>query len=135
MIPYVVKQWEENKHKLEEYFSTTDQDEYSDYESIVRKLFELCITKSRYGSKWDLSNMSVVSNNHYTGTLVFILHPKLPDLDISDFIMTHTDYGTCSGCDVLEGIRSYGRGLPSESQVKQYMTLALHLVQKIKILG
>ena len=41
MIQGLVKQWEENKHKIEEYFKTTKQEEYQSYETIVRKIFEI----------------------------------------------------------------------------------------------
>jgi len=41
MITELVKQWEENKHNLEEYFKTTKQDEYYSYETIVKKVFEI----------------------------------------------------------------------------------------------
>ena len=30
------------------------------------------------------------------------------------------------------GYRNFGYGLPSEAQVKEYMTLALHLIQKLQ---
>ena len=39
----MISQWEENKHKLEEYFRTTTQDNYSEYKDIVKKIFELCL--------------------------------------------------------------------------------------------
>ena len=42
----MISQWEENKHKLEEYFRTTTQDNYSEYKDIVKKIFELCLLKS-----------------------------------------------------------------------------------------
>ena len=41
-------------------------------------------------------------------------------------------YGSCSGCDTLLGINEYEDGLPNEEQVKDYMTLCLHLIQKLK---
>lgn len=37
-----------------------------------------------------------------------------------------------SGCDTLMAISGYSDELPNEEQVKDYMTLALHLVQKLK---
>ena len=45
MIKEIVEKWEENKHKLEEYFTKTKQDEYDSYENILRKIFELVITE------------------------------------------------------------------------------------------
>jgi len=42
MILELVKQWEKNKHLLEEYFKTTPQTEYSTYKKLVTKLIEIC---------------------------------------------------------------------------------------------
>ena len=44
-------------------------------------------------------------------------------------------YGSCSGCDTLEGIRHYNDDKPTEEQVRDYMTLALHIVQGMKRMG
>lgn len=42
------------------------------------------------------------------------------------------NYGSCSGCDTYENIRSYSNDPPTEDQVKSYWTLALHIVQQMK---
>lgn len=44
-------------------------------------------------------------------------------------------YGSCSGCDTLEAIREYQDGKPTERQVNKYMTLALHIVQGLRLMG
>ena len=41
-------------------------------------------------------------------------------------------YGSCSGCDTLEGIRDYPDEPPTKEQIDAYMTLALHIVQGFK---
>ena len=128
-----IKQWEENKHKLEEYFKTTKQEEYSSsYEQIVRKVFELCLPKADDYSGFDLSKMTVIDDGDYQGTQIFIIPKDTYQPDIEDYVMTHNYYGSCSGCDTLMGIHDYGNGLPSDEQVKEYMSLSLHLIQKLK---
>lgn len=136
MIPELVKQWEENKLKLEEYFRTTKQGEYStSYQQIVTKVFELCLPKVDEHSGFDLSKMTVIDDGHYQGTQIFIIPKNTYQPNVADYVMTNTYYGSCSGCDTLQAIWNYEDGLPTEEQVKQYMTLALHLVQKLKWLG
>jgi len=49
--------------------------------------------------------------------------------------VTDTYYGSCSGCDTLQAISDYDDGRPSELQLKEYMALALHLVQKMRWLS
>lgn len=44
-------------------------------------------------------------------------------------------YGSCSGCDTLEAIRDYSSEKPTPEQVKDYMALALHIVQGLKKMG
>jgi len=41
-------------------------------------------------------------------------------------------YGSCSGCDTLQAIQGYSDESPSDEQVKDYMELALHIVQGLK---
>ena len=48
---------------------------------------------------------------------------------VSDYVYTNTYYGSCSGCDTLQGIHQYEYGLPDEEQVRDYMQLCLGLLQ------
>lgn len=133
MIQELILQWEENKHKLEEYFRTTKQGEYHTYEQIVRKIFELCLTKADdRGNGFDISKMTVIDDGDYQGTKIFIIPKDTYQPIASEYVVTNTYYGSCSGCDTLQSISDYDYDLPTEGQVKEYMTLALHLVQKLK---
>lgn len=137
MITEIIKQWDERKHLLEQYFSQTDQDEYSSYADIVKKIFEYVIISSNEYSNtgFDIKKMRVIDDGNYQGTQIFIIPKDTYQPDMDDYIMTHTYYGSCSGCDTLQSICSYDDGLPTEEQVKEYMTLALHLIQKMKYLS
>jgi len=136
MIQELVKQWEENKLNLEEYFRTTKQGEYAtSYQQIVTKVFELCLPKTDEHNGFDLSKMTVIDDGHYQGTQIFIIPKNTYQPSIGDYVVTNTYYGSCSACDTLQAIWNYENDLPTEEQVKQYMTLALHLVQKLKWLG
>lgn len=136
MIIEIVKLWEENKHKLEEYFKTTKQEEYDSYETIIRKIFELCINVSDdYYNNFNLESLHIIDDGNWEGTLIFIVPKNISLPDAEDYIVTDTYYGSCSGCDTLLSILSYSEDLPSESQVKELMTLALHLVQKMRWLS
>lgn len=133
MIQEVIKQWDENKHKLEEYFRTTKQEEYSgSYKSILQKIIQLVVTEKDEYNKYDATKITVVDDGHYQGTQIFLIPTDTYQPSVEDYLITHTYYGSCSGCDTLQSICSYEDGLPTEEQVKEYMTLALHLVQKMK---
>ena len=130
----IIEQWEKNKPKLEEYFKTTKQEEYSTYQSIVEKIFEICITKADSYNKWNYKNITCVDDGDYQGTQIFLIPKDTYQPSADEYLVTNTYYGSCSGCDTLEAISRYEDGLPSEEQLKDYMTLALHLVQKTKYL-
>jgi hypothetical protein len=133
MIKEVIKQWDENKHKLEEYFRTTKQEEYSgSYKSILQKIIELVVTEKDDYNKYDATKITVVNDGDYQGTQIFLIPTDTYQPGIEDYLITHTYYGSCSGCDTLKAISSYEDDLPTDEQVKEYMTLALHLVQKMK---
>ena len=133
MIQEIVKKWEENKYKLEEYFRTTKQEKFASYEAIVQKIFELVINSDEDSyERFNINKMTVIDDGDYQGTQIFIIPKDTYQPNIDDYLITHTYYGSCSGCDVIEGIRNYSSGLPTEQQVKEYMILALHLVQKMK---
>ena len=133
MIQSVVKQWEENKHKLEEYFKTTKQEEYSSsYKTILQKIIELVVTEKDEYNKYDATKITVVDDGDYQGTQIFLIPTNTYQPSVEDYLLTDTYYGSCSGCDTLQAICSYEDDLPTEEQVKEYMTLALHLVQKMR---
>lgn len=133
MIQEVIKQWDENKHKLEEYFRTTKQEEYSgSYKSILQKVIELVVTEKDEYNKYDATKITVVDDGDYQGTQLFLIPTCTYQPSVEDYLITHTYYGSCSVCDTLQAISSYDDDLPTGEQVKEYMTLALHLVQKMK---
>ena len=128
MIKEFVKKWDKYKKDLEDYFRNTNQEEYDEYEEIVKKLFEKVI--NRDDEEFDVENMLIIDDGDYQGTKIFILHRAIYQPDIEDYVYTNTYYGSCSGCDTLQSFSTWG--LPSEEQIKDYMDLALHLLQKCK---
>lgn len=128
MIQEIIKQWDENKGKLENYFKSTKQNEYSQsYLDIIKKIFELVLTEKQY----QLDRITVVDDGDYQGTQIFLIPENTYQPSANEYIITHTYYGSCSGCDTLQGIGGYSDEIPSENEVAEYMTLALHLVQKM----
>ena len=132
MIKEFCLAWEKNKDKLEEYFRKTRQEEYGNYEDLVKLLFDIVINPSIECDHYrlDTENILVIDDGDYQGTQVFILHRDQYQPSVEDYVCTNTYYGSCSGCDTLLSINEYEDGLPSESQVNDYMDLCLHLLQR-----
>lgn len=139
MIKEFIEKWENNKKYLEEYFRTHKQKDYDTYTSIVKKIIEIIINEnelSDYDSlDYDYKNLSVIDDGDYQGTQIFIAHKNTYQPFIEDYIYTSNHYGSCSGCDTLKSIHEYNTDeYPSEEQIKDYMSLSLHLIQNFRMM-
>lgn len=133
MIKEFVERWDKYKGDLEKYFRNTRQEEYSDYEDIVKALFKEVINKKEIdGYEFDLDKMTIIDDGDYQGTRIFIIPLDTYQPSVEEYVITNTYYGSCSGCDTLLAISSYVGGIPDEEQVKDYIELALHLLQKCR---
>jgi hypothetical protein len=131
MIPEIVLLWDKHKEELKKYFSETPQSEYcNSYEDILKKLFEYVINKSE--TVYDIDKITVIDNGDYHGTIIFAIPKDTYQPRDYEYLFTSVGYGSCSGCDTLKGISNYEDGIATENQVSEYMTLSLHLIQKIK---
>lgn len=109
-------------------FSAAHPAEYID---IVRSVVEL-FDDGDYGTP-SAKRIHQIDDGDYQGTLVFVIAAN--GYQPSDYWYVKIAYGSCSGCDTLEGIRSYSSDAPNAGQVSDYMTLALHVVQAFKKMG
>lgn len=130
MIKELTKQYQENKHLLQKYFENTKQSEHT-YENIVKKIFELCILKADDYNNFDIEKMKVIDDGDYQGTTIYIIPKNNYQPSVNDYVYTNNYYGSCSGCDTLLAISEYSEDLPTKKQIKEYMLIALHLVQKL----
>ena len=135
MIMDFIKAWDSRKHLLQEYFESHEQSEYDEYSKLVALLFKVVINPDRNEkgeSEFDTDLMTVVNNGDYQGSLLFIIPTDTYQPAPYEYVITTVNYGSCSECDTLLGIIGEGTGLPSREQVKEYMTVCLHLLQRCK---
>lgn len=125
MIKEFVEQWEKNKDVIEDFFKRQHPEDYS---QIVMLVIQALHDPSQYDSI-DPNRIHEIDDGNYQGTLVYVIGSS--GYQPSDYWCVMVDYGSCSGCDTLEGIRGYSDETPTEEQVKSYMMLALHIVQNI----
>ena len=132
MIKEFVTAWDKNKFKLEEHLRANNQDTYDEYEDLVKLLFDIVINPElMYGRSFNTDKILVIDDGDYQGTQIFVLHQDYYQPSVDEYVYTHTDYGSCSGCDTLQHIRMLNyHDKPTERQVKDYMTLCLHLLQR-----
>lgn len=126
MIKEIVKKWEENKNELKDWLSKNHPEAYKD---LVEKVIEI-ITKDE---DYDFPNKHIIheiDDGDYQGTLLYLI-PSY-GYQPNEYFYVKVSYGSCSGCDTLKDIRGYSENHPSEQQINDYMTLALHIVQGLK---
>ena len=135
MIKEFVLAWDANKENKSEYIASHKQECYDSYEKIVKMLFEQVInpymTAHDKGS-FDIGNLHEIDDGDYQGTLLYMIPKKTYQPSYWEYVGTYVYYGSCSGCDTLLGISSYGEDLPDEGQVKEYVELCLDILQHCK---
>lgn len=139
MINKFVKAWDIGKENLQEFFKTNKQKEYDTYEKIVQQLVRIVINPYIRETQYDdgvwnelnIEDMVVLDHGNYQGMQLFIFHADTYQPGVEDYYYTHNYYGSCSGCDTLLSILEWDdEALPTDSQVEEYMSLCLHLLQR-----
>jgi len=124
MIEKFVNLWEARKKEVEIQFQTKHPD---NYEEIVKTVVSILRDEEQCEPFPDPERIHSIDDGDWQGTLLFVIGSD--GYQPSDYWFVKVDYGSCSGCDTLKGIRQYNDDPPSEAQVKDYMTLALHILQ------
>lgn len=121
MIQSFVDAFMGNKGKLEEALEQKHPDNYKELVKLAVK----CI-----GAPLDPERIHEIGAGGYQGTLLYIIGEG--DYQPCRYWSTTVDYGSCTHCDTFQRIQGYDSDPPTERQVKDYATLALHIVQKLK---
>jgi hypothetical protein len=130
MITTFINQWETKKHLLKESF---EKKEPECYEDIYKRLFEIVITEPIITyNNWDWSRYKCIDDGDYQGNYIFILCDDSYQPNIDNYIFTNVSYGSCSGCDTFEGIYYDYTEEEKDEKIRQYMLLALHILQETK---
>lgn len=128
MIQKFIDRFNENKETLEKKYAAAHPESYKE---IVKDVVSIIGNKDDYGEP-DPERIVEIDDGHYRGTLLYVIGAE--GYQPSDYWYVMVSYGSCSACDTLQGIRTYldEDKAPTKEQVKDYMTLALHIVQGIR---
>lgn len=130
MIHEFVKAWDARKGEVEAKFRAKHPDNYME---IVRNVIDILTDGEKYRGNPDPKNIHEIDDGDYQGTLVYVIPEDGYQPDTYWYVKVY--YGSCSGCDTLQAITGYSGEPPTDEQVKDYMTLALHIVQGLKKMG
>lgn len=129
MIKEFVERFMGAKPRLERIFATAHPE---DYMAVVRAVISVLRSDADLRTP-DVERIHEIDDGDWQGTLVYVIAAE--GYQPSTYWYVKVSYGSCSGCDTLEGIRGYSGDAPTDEQVSQYMTLALHIVQGLKRMG
>jgi hypothetical protein len=135
MINEFVKAWDQDKNKIKDFFEKNHPENYSDIVlQVVKMLSESDLTGFGDHEKPDPDRIHEIDDGGYQGTLIYVIGcgGYQPD----KYWYVKVGYGSCSGCDTLLSISNeYTDEKPNEEQVKQYMMLALHVIQGLRLMS
>ena len=134
MIKKFVEAFEANRNILERKYSKQHPSSYLGLVTdVVEILSKAKANKGLFENLPDPKRITEIDDGDYQGTLVFVIAAQ--GYQPSTYWYVAVGYGSCSGCDTLQGIRydgAYDADVPNEEQVASYLTLALHVVQEIR---
>lgn len=125
MIKEFVDAYYEKEKELREKFTSKHPENYME---VVRNV--IAVLPGANHHKPDIERIHEIDDGDYQGTLVYVIATE--GYQPNTYWYIRVGYGSCSGCDTLEGIWEYSDDPPNEEQVKDYMMLALHIVQGLK---
>lgn len=128
MIKDIVERFMQAKPELEKRLK---EDHPASYNELV-KLVVQAINPEQEWNLPDPDRITEIDHGDYQGKLVYVIGATGYQPDTYWYV--HIAYGSCSVCDTLQGIQGYDDNKPTDEQVSQYMTLALHIVQRMKVM-
>lgn len=129
MIQEFVDKFMSKKGQLEQIFKEKHPE---DYKALVSAVISIVGGDGEYELP-DKNRIHQIDDGDYQGTLIFLI--AAGGYKPCDYWYVKVGYGSCSGCDTLQGISGYSDDPPTDEQVNDYMTLALHVVQGLKKMG
>lgn len=131
MIKYCLDKWNKNQPLLEKSLRADKSLNQCDYEYLVKMIIS-CILNGDQGDDYEemrwSDDVTVVDNGDYQGTLLFLIPQSTYQPCASEYLMSFVEYGSCSGCDVLQSIQGYSDDPPTEKQIKDFMGLCRDIV-------
>jgi hypothetical protein len=126
MIPEFIARFDANRDALRAKFKERHPQSYKE---IVTEVVRIVGSEDDYYAP---STERIVEIDHgsYQGTLLYVIGAGGYQPD--DYWFVRVGYGSCSGCDTLQGISGYSDDPPTDEQANDYLTLALHVAQGIK---
>lgn len=131
MIKEFIAVWDSHKAEIQ---ASLEKEHPDSYKGLVAMLISLLHNHLEGYNVPDPERITVIDHGDYQGTLLFIVGAA--GYQPSTYWSIFVSYGSCSACDTFQGIRDDNYGdVPTAGQVADYMTLVLHMLQSMCLVG
>lgn len=136
MTKYCLAKWDANKDKLRKRFEEGTGWNVCGYVDILKAIVETVLNEGEpaWADQWDSSHIAVIDDGAYQGTLLFLIPLDTYQPEPSEYLITYVDYGSCCGCDTLQGIQAYGSygDKLTEKQIDDFMLLSKDILMTMR---
>lgn len=133
MLKIMKKAWGQNEKKLRDRIIDivkTDKLRDIEYKDLLVIALETIYNNydsiDQYLETIDLNSITEIDDGDYQGTLVYLIPFDRYQPSAKDYLMTYVEYGSCSYCDTLEGIK-----MDSDTQIDDLMTLCRDMIVRL----
>lgn len=141
MIAKFVAIFDANRARLLDIFSSTHPGSYDDIvKTVIQMLNDVLSTDDNTysGEIPDPDRIKTIDYGDYQGTRLFVI--AAGGYQPSQFWYVKIGYGSCSYCDTFQSIQDLdsrydddgNKVQPTDRQAREYLTLALHVIQGLK---
>ncbi len=124
MLKILVQKWDKNKNRLKRYLEEATNLNSCSYLDLVKITFtHIYNCDDMTVTDLNIEDITEIDNGDYQGTLLFLIPFNTYQPSESEYLMTYVGYGSCSGCDILQGIQDCGDEKLTDEQVKDFMIL------------
>jgi hypothetical protein len=131
MIMDFVKAFDTQRDALHAKYTQTPPQSYLEIVTDLVTIIHQGLPDSVYYGP-DPTRITSIDHGEFQGTLVFVIGAE--GYQPSTYWYTMVDYGSCNGCDTLQGIEIDHDDTPEgvSGRATDYVTLALHMLQRMK---
>jgi hypothetical protein len=121
--------WSKNEKQLKESLLEVDIERISYVDLVKLSINKILNNDFDDYDKWNIENITEIDNGDYQGTLLFLIPKNSYQPSEYEYLMTYIGYGSCSGCDILQGIQYNGDS--KDVQINDLLSLCRHIISNI----
>ena len=133
-MEWIVQQYNKNKKHLKEYFKKHKQEEYSDYNNLIKILVKEIINRDAPECLKLCEKIKSIKHGRTEGHIIYLLHRESKNPCILDYYMFDIQYNTDPLFDSLLKIQKGSKEYPTDDRINKYLSLCLEIIKSIRSL-